>query len=57
MKRALRRIVKPSVISVVLILAGMVSLVAFADTFGLRWALLAAVPCLTLLGVAAGVDR
>ena len=39
----------------VLIVAGLLSFVAFAATFGIRWAFLAAVPCLLLMGVA--VDR
>ena len=43
-----------SVLSTLLVLAGMASLVAFAGFYGLRWAFLAAVPCLILLGVAVG---
>lgn len=56
MKRALRRIVKPHLWSGVLIVAGMGAFVGFASTFGTRWALLAAVPCLILLGAAVDVD-
>jgi hypothetical protein len=40
--------------SAVFVVAGMVSLVAFGATFGLRWAFLTAVPCLLILGVALG---
>ena len=52
----LRRVVRPSVGSVLLTLAGMGALVAFAGTFGVRWALLAAVPCLLVLGAAVDGD-
>ena len=48
----LRRVVRRSVGSALLTLAGMGALVAFAGTFGVRWALLAAVPCFLVLGAA-----
>lgn len=51
MKRV-SRIFRSGVWSVLLTLSGMGALVAFAATFGLRWALLAAVPCLLILGAA-----
>jgi len=43
-----------AVVSNVLIVAAMFALVGFGATFGLRWALAAAVVPLILLGMAAG---
>jgi len=48
------RIPKISVVSNTLIITALVAFVSFGGTFGLRWALLAAVPGLVLLGVAVG---
>jgi len=41
-------------VSHLLIISAMVAFTGFGATFGLRWGLLAAVPGLLLLGVAAG---
>jgi len=54
-RRALAALAVRALWSHVLIVAGLLSFVAFAATFGIRWAFLAAVPCLLLMGVA--VDR
>ena len=54
MKISLPKIRRPKIglFSSPLILSGMVAFVGFGATFGLRWALLAAVLPLILLGVA-----
>lgn len=48
------RIPKISIVSNTLIIAALAAFVGFGGTFGLRWALLASVPGLVLLGVAVG---
>ena len=45
---------KMEAVSHLLIISAMVAFTGFGATFGLRWGLLAAVPGLLLLGVAAG---
>jgi hypothetical protein len=53
----LRRMIllpRPGMVSNVLTITGLAAFVAFGATFGLRWALLAAVPALFVLGAAAG---
>jgi hypothetical protein len=53
----LRRMIllpRPRMVSNVLTITGLAAFVAFGATFGLRWALLAAVPALFVLGAAAG---
>lgn len=45
---------KMAAVSHLLIISALAAFVGFGATFGLRWALLAAVPGLILLGVAVG---